>query len=86
MRAPRVFARMTAAINRFTRLTFGSRLRQAGFLQLDVLPRPPSATCGRVQTEADVVNVVDGAEIDGTADDEGPGGFLCAVVRSVARK
>lgn len=53
-----------------------------------MLPRPPSAatTRDRIQTEADVVDIVDVPEIDGAADDEGPGGFLLrAVIRSNAR-
>jgi len=53
-----------------------------------VLPRSSSAaiTRDRIQTEADVVDIVDVPEIDGAADDEGPGGFLLrAIVRSIAR-
>lgn len=70
-------------------LTLGSRLRRAGLLKLDVLPRSSSAatTRDRIQTEADVVDIVDVPEIDGAADDEGPGGFLLrAVVRPIARR
>lgn len=53
-----------------------------------MLPRSPSAaiTRDRIQTETDVVDIVDVPEIDGTADDEGPSGFLLrAVVRPIAR-
>lgn len=52
-----------------------------------MLPRSPSAatTRDRIQTKTDVVDIVDVPEIDGTADDEGPGGFLLrAVVRPIA--
>lgn len=75
-------------MNKFTRLTLGSRVGRSGLLELDVLSRSPSAatTRDRIQTETDVVDIVDVAEIDGTADDEGPGGFLLrAVVRPIAR-
>lgn len=51
-----------------------------------MLSRSPSATAARdgVQTEADVVDIIDIPEIDGTTDDEGPGLLLCAVVRPVS--
>lgn len=67
-------------------LTLTGRFRQAGLLELDVFAHSPSAAAARngVQTETDIVDIVDVPEIDGTADDEGPGGFLLrvAVVRT----
>jgi len=54
-----------------------------------MLPRSsPSATAARdgVQTEADIVDIIDIPEIDRTANDEGSGRFLlCVVVRPVDR-
>lgn len=51
-----------------------------------MLPRSSSAAITRDRIQTDVVDIVDVPEIDGAADDEGPGGFLLrAIVRSIAR-
>lgn len=53
-----------------------------------MFPRSSSTatTRDRIQMKADVVDIVDVPEIDGAADDEGPGGFLLRiVVRTIAR-